>query len=75
MNKGKIILVGINYNENTKNHECVILDFQGIGKSGFDTEEKFVQEFCRLTWKEEKEPVVRLGELQHNVCVIVIYVK
>ena len=59
------------------------LDFQGIGKSGFDTEEKFVQEFSRLTWnrrridkglsqevldtlklwKDEKEPVVRLGEL------------
>ena len=26
------------------------LDFQGIGKAGFSTEETFVQEFCRLIW-------------------------
>ena len=52
-------------------------------KAGFSTEEKFVQEFCRLIWnrkkidegiseqllstfekwKDEKEPIVRLGEL------------
>ena len=67
----------------SKDDIVVYLDFQGIGKSGFDTEEKFVQEFCRLTWnrrridsgislevldilrkwKDEKQPVVRLGEL------------
>ncbi|MBQ7200571.1 MAG: 9-O-acetyl-N-acetylneuraminate esterase, partial [Eubacterium sp.] len=28
----------------------VSLDFQGIGNAGFATEEKFVQEFCRLIW-------------------------
>ena len=26
------------------------LDFQGIGNAGFSTEERFVQEFCRLIW-------------------------
>lgn len=66
-----------------KTETVLYLDFQGIGQSGFDTEEKFVQEFSRLTWnrrkidsgisaevldtlrdwKDEKEPVVRLGEL------------
>ena len=59
------------------------LDFQGIGASGFNTEEKFVQELSRLiwnrrridrgisqevldklkAWKDEREPIVRLGEL------------
>ena len=34
---------------------CVLfLDFQGIGKSGFSTEEKFVQEFCRLVWNRKR---------------------
>lgn len=28
------------------------LDFQGIGKAGFSTEEIFVQEFCRLVWNK-----------------------
>ena len=32
----------------------VFLDFQGIGKAGFSTEEKFVQEFCRLVWNRRK---------------------
>ncbi len=30
------------------------LDFQGIGSSGFSTEEKFVQEFCRLIWNRRR---------------------
>ena len=32
----------------------VSLDFQGIGKAGFSTEELFVQEFCRLIWNRRK---------------------
>ena len=32
----------------------VSLDFQGIGNSGFSTEEKFVQEFSRLIWNRGK---------------------
>ena len=32
----------------------VYLDFQGIGRSGFETEEKFVQEFCRLIWNRRR---------------------
>ena len=32
----------------------ISLDFQGIGASGFSTEEKFVQEFCRLVWNRRK---------------------
>lgn len=32
----------------------ISLDFQGIGESGFSTEEKFVQEFCRLVWNRRK---------------------
>mgnify|MGYP002862013158 FL=1 len=32
----------------------VFLDFQGIGNSGFATEEKFVQEFSRLIWNRRK---------------------
>ena len=67
----------------SEEYTVIYLDFQGIGSSGFETEEKFVQEFSRLTWnrrnidhgipervldslkswKNEKEPVVRLGEL------------
>ncbi len=66
-----------------KDYVVLFLDFQGIGESGFSTEEKFVQEFCRLVWnrrkidtgiseqllstfqkwKDEKETVIRLGEL------------
>ncbi|MBO5599327.1 MAG: AAA-like domain-containing protein [Oribacterium sp.] len=30
------------------------LDFQKISNSGFATEEKFVQEFCRLIWNKRK---------------------
>lgn len=30
------------------------LDFQGIGQSGFETEEKFVQELSRLIWNRRK---------------------
>ena len=37
-----------------KDDTVLYLDFQGIGKSGFDTEEKFVQEFSRLTWNRRK---------------------
>ena len=29
-------------------YSVLSLDFQGIGEAGFSTEEKFVQEFCRL---------------------------
>ena len=31
-------------------YTVLFLDFQGIGEAGFSTEEKFVQEFCRLIW-------------------------
>ena len=30
------------------------LDFQGISGSGFSTEERFVQEFCRIVWNRRK---------------------
>ena len=30
------------------------LDFQKISQAGFSTEEKFVQEFCRLIWSKRK---------------------
>lgn len=32
----------------------IYLDFQGVGNSGFDTEERFVQEFSRLIWNRRK---------------------
>ena len=35
-------------------YSILSLDFQGIGKAGFSTEEKFVQEFCRLVWSRRK---------------------
>ena len=35
-------------------YSVLSLDFQGIGKAGFSTEEKFVQEFCRLVWSRRK---------------------
>ena len=38
----------------SKEYIVVSLDFQGIGGSGFSTEEKFVQEFCRLLWNRRK---------------------
>ena len=67
----------------TRSYSVISLDFQGIGQSGFETEEKFVQEFSRLIWnrrridtglsselleqlnewKNDKKPIVRLGEL------------
>lgn len=34
-----------------KDYEVVSLDFQGIGSSGFDTEQSFVKAFCRLLKK------------------------
>ena len=37
-----------------KDYTVVSLDFQGIGKAGFSTEEIFVQEFCRLIWNRMK---------------------
>ena len=37
-----------------KDYTVVSLDFQGIGKAGFSTEEIFVQEFCRLVWNRRK---------------------
>ena len=37
-----------------KEYVVLSLDFQGIGKAGFATEEKFVQEFCRLVWNRRK---------------------
>lgn len=33
-----------------KEYDVVFLDFQSIGKSGYSSEEIFVQEFCRLLW-------------------------
>ena len=38
----------------TDQYVTVYLDFQGIGTSGFETEEKFVQEFARLLWNRRK---------------------
>ncbi|MBR1743787.1 MAG: AAA-like domain-containing protein [Lachnospiraceae bacterium] len=38
----------------SKEYYVLFLDFQGIGKSGFSTEEKFVQEFCRLVWNRRR---------------------
>ena len=35
-------------------YTVVYLDFQGIGKAGFATEEKFVQEFSRLLWNRRR---------------------
>ena len=37
-----------------KDYTVLSLDFQGIGKAGFATEEKFVQEFSRLIWNRRK---------------------
>lgn len=38
----------------TSSYSVISLDFQGIGQSGFETEEKFVQEFSRLIWNRRK---------------------
>jgi len=35
-------------------YSVLFLDFQGIGKSGLSTEERFVQEFCRLVWNRRR---------------------
>lgn len=37
-----------------KDYAVLSLDFQGIGKAGFATEEKYVQEFSRLVWNRRK---------------------
>ena len=36
-------------------YTVIYLDFQGIGSSGFETEEKFVQEFGHLKTEENAE--------------------
>ncbi|WP_026659491.1 AAA-like domain-containing protein [Butyrivibrio sp. AC2005] len=38
----------------SKEYDVVFIDFQSIGESGFSTEEKFVQEFCRLLWNRKE---------------------
>jgi len=38
----------------TGSYNVFYLDFQGIGQSGFETEEKFVQEFSRLLWNRRR---------------------
>lgn len=38
----------------TGGYQVIFLDFQGIGNAGYDSEEKFVQEFCRLLWNRGK---------------------
>lgn len=40
--------------ELSKEYDVVFIDFQSIGKSGYSTEEKFVQEFCRLLWNRRE---------------------
>ncbi len=49
------------------------LDFQGIGRAGFSTEETFVQEFCRLIWNRRstlrtipEETLRRVGRWKEN---------
>ena len=39
-------------------YSVIFLDFQGIGDSGFSTEEKFVQEFCRLIYNRRRTELV-----------------
>ena len=38
-------------------YEVISLDFQSIGNAGFATEERFVQEFCRLLKRERRNGV------------------
>ena len=38
----------------SEEYDVLFLDFQSIGESGFSTEEKFVQEFCRLLCNRRK---------------------
>ncbi len=38
----------------SEDYYVLFLDFQGIGKAGFSTEERFVQEFSRLVWNRRK---------------------
>ena len=44
-----------------ENYAVLSLDFQGIGKAGYSTEEKFVQEFCRLLWNRRRIDAVDLS--------------
>ena len=37
-----------------REYSVLSLDFQGIGRAGYATEERFVQEFCRLVWNRRK---------------------
>ena len=38
----------------TGSYNVIYIDFQGIGQSGFETEEKYVQEFSRLIWNRRR---------------------
>ena len=50
-----------------KYYYVVSLDFQSIGQSGFSTEEKFVQEFCRLLWNRMKLDPIDLDGIADSV--------
>ena len=53
--------------ELVKQYDVVFLDFQSIGQSGFSTEEKFVQEFCRLLWNRMKLDPIDLDGIADSV--------
>ena len=38
----------------TGSYNVIYIDFQGIGQSGFETEEKYVQELSRLIWNRRR---------------------
>ncbi|WP_050008301.1 AAA-like domain-containing protein [Butyrivibrio sp. WCE2006] len=54
--------------ERLKSEYIVIsLDFQGISKSGFDSEQEFVQEFCRLLIKKKKSISYLPDEIENKL--------
>ncbi|SES43279.1 PD-(D/E)XK nuclease superfamily protein [Butyrivibrio fibrisolvens] len=51
----------------SKEYDVVFIDFQSIGKSGYSTEEKFVQEFCRLLWNRRELDTVDMDCIIDNL--------
>ena len=51
----------------SKDYTVISLDFQGISKSGFETEQEFVQEFCRLIIKKKRTISVFPKEIENTI--------
>ena len=48
-------------------YDVLFLDFQNIGKSGYSSEEIFVQEFCRILWNRRKIDSAEMDSIIYDI--------